>query len=64
MYEEIIEQLAETFKDDFQLVGHDLGAMEGLVQQKMQLLGQGLLQRLVNSQRNGYQGSSLYCSCG
>lgn len=64
MYEEIIEQLAESFKDDFQLVGHDFGAMEELVQQKMQLLGSGLVQKLVNSQRNGYQGSSLYCSCG
>ena len=64
MYEEIIEQLAESFKDDFQLVEHDLGNLEEAIQQKMQLLGLALFQRLVNAHRNGYQGSSLCCSCG
>ena len=64
MYEAIIDQLAESFKKDFDLVNHNLGALEEVVQQKMQILGLGLLQRLVDSQPNGYQSSSLHCSCG
>lgn len=64
MYENIITQLTETFKEDFELVQDDLGALEQTVQQKIQLLGQGLLQRLVNQQTNGYHGSSIYCQCG
>jgi hypothetical protein len=63
MYENIITQLTETFKEDFELVQDDLGALEQTVQQKLQLLGQGLLQRLVNRQTNGYQGSSISCQC-
>ena len=64
MYENIITQLTETFKEDFELVRGDLGAIEQTVQQKLQLLGQGLLQRLVSQQTNGYRGSSIYCQCG
>ena len=64
MNEEIIEQLAETFKHDFDLIQDDLGATEHSVQEKMQLLGQGLMQRLVNRQPNGYKGSSMACKCG
>jgi len=63
MYENIIEQLTETFKEDFELVRDDLGALEQTVEQKIQLLGQGLLQRLVNRQTNGYHGSSISCQC-
>jgi hypothetical protein len=64
MYENIITQLTETFKEDFELVQDDLGALEQTVKQKIQLLGQGLLQRLVNRQANGYHGSSIFCQCG
>ena len=64
MYRAIIEQLAESFKNEFDLVKHDFGAMEEAIRQKMQILGLGLLQRLIDSQPNGYQGSSLPCSCG
>ena len=64
MYENIITQLTETFKEDFELVQDDLGALEHTVKQKIQLLGQGLLQRLVNQQTNGYHGSSIFCRCG
>lgn len=60
----IIDQLEAVFSEEFKLVQHDLGKMEHLVQQKMQLLGQGLLQRLVDSQTNGYHGSSIPCGCG
>jgi hypothetical protein len=32
--------------------------------QKIQLLGQGLFQRLVDEQPNGYKGSLIGCKCG
>ena len=60
----IIEQLEEAFAEEFALVQHDLGATEELVKQKMQLLGQGLLQRLVEQGRNGYHRISVCCHCG
>jgi hypothetical protein len=64
MDNKIIQQLEEAFAEEFELVQHDLGAAEELVKQKMQLLGQGLLQRLVDRHRNGYQGTSIACPCG
>ena len=64
MNEAIIEQLTGTFKHDFDLIQDDLGAIERAVQEKMQLLGQGLLQRLVDCQSNGYKESSIACKCG
>ena len=63
MNETIIEQLAETFKQDFDIIQNDLGALEQAVKEKMRLLGQGLLQRMVNSKTNGYNGSSIACKC-
>jgi len=35
--------------------------LEELIRQKMQLLGQGLLQRAVKGRRNGYKGISIAC---
>jgi len=64
MNEAIIKQLVETFKHDFDLIQDDLGAIEQAVREKMQLLGQGLMQRLVNRGANGYKGSSIVCKCG
>jgi hypothetical protein len=64
MDSKIIQQLEATFAEEFELVQHDLGAMEELVKKKMQLLGQGLLQRLVDRDRNGYKGTSIACQCG
>jgi len=63
MCEEIIEQLMETFKQDFELIQEDLGVLEQAVKGKMQLLGQALLQRLVDRRPNGYKGSSIACKC-
>ena len=60
----IVEQLEVAFNEEFRLVEHDLGALEHLVKEKMQLLGQGLLQRIVDRQPNGYLGSSIPCECG
>ena len=59
----IIDQIKAVFSEEFKLVQHDLGKMEQLVQQKMQLLGRGLLQRLVDQNLNGYQGSYIDCQC-
>ncbi len=60
----ILAQLEETFAEEVILAGNDLGSLEMLVKEKMQLLGQGLLQRLVDRQPNGYKGSSMACKCG
>lgn len=60
----ILEQIEELFSEEFALVQHDLKQMEELVKAKMQLLGQGLLQRLVDKSKNGYKGGSIDCECG
>jgi len=60
----IIEQLQALYSQEFKLVQHDLGKTEQLIKQKMQLLGQGLLQRLIAQAPNGYQGSCIPCQCG
>ena len=60
----ILDLLEEYFNEEFALVRHDLTALEALIKEKMQLLGQGLLQRAVNSKPNGYKGSSMACECG
>ena len=60
----IIEQLQAAFSEEFRLVENNLGALEQLVREKMQLLGQGLLQRIVDRQQNGHMGNSIPCECG
>lgn len=60
----IIEQLEQAFADEFALVQHDFKQMEEMVKEKMQLLGQGLLQRAINHQPNGYEGPLMACECG
>jgi hypothetical protein len=64
MDNKILAQLEESFAEEIKLAGNNLGSLEMLVKEKMQLLGQGLLQRLVDRQSNGYKGSSLACKCG
>lgn len=64
MNRDIIDELAEIFKDDFELVREDLGSLEEAIKAKLELLGQGLLQRVVDRGPNGYKGSSLACQCG
>lgn len=64
MNERIIEQLEQVFKHDFELVSHNFADLEKAVKEKMQLLGQGLLQRMVDLKPNGYHGSSIACKCG
>ena len=64
MNEQIIEQLEQVFKNDFELVSQNFSDLERVVKEKMQLLGHGLLQRMVDLKPNGYQGSSIACKCG
>ncbi|MHC4487260.1 MAG: hypothetical protein ACYS4T_19015 [Planctomycetota bacterium] len=60
----ILEELEAAYSEELNLVAGDLGALEAAVKTKMEQLGQGLLQRLVQRQRNGYNGSSISCNCG
>jgi hypothetical protein len=60
----IIDELEAAYSEELTLVSGDLGALEDAVKAKMQQLGQGLLQRLVDRNANGYKGSSLLCKCG
>jgi len=60
----ILEQIEELFSQELALVQHDFKALGKMLKEKMQLLGQGLLQRVVNKGKNGYQGSSIPCKCG
>lgn len=63
MYAGILDQLEECFNEEFVLVQDDLAALEELMKEKIQLLGRGLLQRIVSRQPNGYKGSSMICEC-
>lgn len=60
----IIDQLEETYSQEFALAGGNLTNLEQLVKVKMQQLAHGLLQRLVAQGSNGYNGSSMACQCG
>ena len=64
MDNKIIDQLEATCSEEFSFVPDDLGTLEEAVKAKMQQLGQGLLQRLVDRDANGYKGSSMACKCG
>jgi hypothetical protein len=66
MVDEILSQLEQLFKQEIKTLGisGDLGKLEQAVMDKMMSLGKGLLQRLVDADRNGYQGSSIPCTCG
>jgi hypothetical protein len=60
----IIEQLEAFFSQEIDLAGCDLGVLESSIKQKLDLLGQGLLQRLVDRSNNGYRGNRISCGCG
>ena len=60
----IIDELEAAYSEELTLVTGDLAALEQAVKTKMQQLGKGLLQRLVDHGRNGYKGSSMACKCG
>jgi hypothetical protein len=60
----ILKELEAAYSEELNLVAGDLGALEAAVKTKMEQLGQGLLQRLVKRQSNGYKDSSISCNCG
>ena len=64
MDNKIIDELEAIYSQELSLLTGDLGALEQTVRTKMQQLGQGLLQRLVDRHANGYKGSSMACKCG
>jgi len=64
MNTKIMEELEAAYCEELNLLADDLGALEQAIEAKMRQLGQGLLQRLVQRQPNGYKGSSIYCNCG
>lgn len=60
----ILDELEASFTQELALAGNNLGCLEVAVTAKMRLLGQGLLQRIVSKQANGYKGCSIACVCG
>jgi len=64
MYEEILDQMQELLKDEIENFGSDLGKLEEAAMAMMMSFGKGLLQRVVDSSRNGYEHSSIPCECG
>jgi hypothetical protein len=60
----ILDLLEEAWGEELSLVREDLGQLEQSVETMLKSLGGGLLQRLVDRGRNGYQGSCLACPCG
>ena len=64
MYEEILDKMQELLKDEIKNLGGDLDKLEQAVMKMMMSFGKGLLQRAVDSRRNGYKGSSMPCECG
>lgn len=64
MDNKIIDQLQATCSEELDLLAGDLGALEEAVKNKMQQLGQGLLQRLVDRHSHELKGSSMACKCG
>lgn len=60
----ILEQLEAFFSQEIDLAGCDLGILESSVKHKLDLLGKGLLQRLIERSDKGYKGSHIRCDCG
>ena len=61
MHEEILDQMQELLKDEIKNFGSDFGKLEQAVTVMMMSFGKRLLQRMVDSGTNGYQGSSIPC---
>lgn len=60
----ILDLLQDCYSEELSLVRGNFQALESLVVALMRDMGQGLLQRIVSEQSNGYKGSSIACSCG
>ena len=64
MNEQILSELEGLYEQEVGNFTNDLGTMETAVKELVNSLGKQLLQRLVERQPNGYQGSSIACRCG
>ncbi len=65
MYKNIIDQMDGLIEREVENLGGDLGQLENMIMEKVRVLGQGLLQRVIERGPRGYHGSSIYCSgCG
>jgi hypothetical protein len=60
----IIEQLEACFCQEFDLAECDLGTLDTAVKQGLEVVGRGLLQRLIDRSDKGYKGSHIPCKCG
>jgi len=63
MDSKVLDVMEAAFGEELGLAG-ELGTMEAAVIAKLQVLGQGLLRRIVRRKPNGYEGASRACPCG
>ncbi|MFQ6079300.1 MAG: hypothetical protein ACE5NJ_09225 [Thermodesulfobacteriota bacterium] len=64
MNEEILSQLEQLLKQEIKDFRGDFAELEQAVMRMMMSLGKGLLQRFVDNNTHGYQGSNMLCNCG
>jgi hypothetical protein len=60
----ILEQLEACLSKKLDLAGCGLGVLEAAVKHELELLGQALLQHLVDRCDKGHKASRILCSCG
>jgi hypothetical protein len=64
MFEQILDQFEQLLQQEIVDFGVDFAKNEQVVWKTILSLGHAALQRIVNRQRNDYQGSWIPCNCG
>ncbi len=64
MANDLMEQIVQLLGPEVQQFASDFDRLEGRVQDVTRRLGHALLQRTVEKNKNGYEGSTQPCSCG
>ena len=64
MHDDILDQMQALSRDEIKSFDGDFERIEQAVTAMVMSFGTDLLQRVVDSARNGYQGSSIACECG
>ena len=64
MANDLMEQIVQLLGPEVQQFASDFDSLEGRVQELTRQIGQALLQRTVEKNKNGYEGSTQPCSCG
>lgn len=64
MANDLMEQIVQLLGPEVQQFASDFDSLEGRVQEVIRQIGQALLQRTVDENKNGYEGSTQVCSCG